>query len=146
MKKLFLFSLALLFWLGACGKDEAAKPEDQPALTSVSEITGVMDRSGLVGRKVEISGVKVRDVVGDYVFWAGEAGAELPVSLESELRGTGAESNIRIRRGMTLTLSGTVRQVSSLTDDDPFWGLVDSEEKAQIQASGVYIAADVVRE
>lgn len=138
-----LFLIAALL-VGGCGKDKEVAPESMPAITSIDEISGASDKSSLVGRKVEYTSAIVRDVVGDYVFWVGDQNGALPVTLEAELRGLAKDGNIRIQRGDRLKISGTVRLVSELPADDPFWRLIDAEEKREIEASGVYVAGDSV--
>lgn len=138
---LIIFSLALT----GCGENESSLPGiGEDSVTDITRVSQAPDRLKYVGRDVNFSNVMVQDVVGDYIFWAGERYQALPVVLEREARGETEESEIRIRSGQRLTIEGNVRLVSALSEDSPVWNLIDDQERSEIQSAVVYISAFAV--
>lgn len=139
-----LVGLAMAMVLGACGKDDLSLTKE-PALKRVADVTQG-NKTKLVGRKVDFDGLTATRVVGDYVFWAREGGAELPFMLESELNGTGAESSVQIRRGHRYRIVGTLRDVANVPNDSRIWRLMKPAQIDEVRKVGVYVDADKVTE
>ena len=140
----FIFTIAALTMLSGCGKDgdKTAPVTTEPALTQLSDIVGAPDRRGLVGRQVDINNAPVQGVVGNYVFWAGEATGQIPVVREDKLKGPITE---HVRTGEKIRMVGTIQLVSNIAANDRIWETVNATEKAQILSATVYIAADSVQ-
>lgn len=148
MKSLAQYTSILAFGLLAvvgCGKDDDAKTqpiEQQPAITDVRTIADTADKRTLIGRKVEIDNAITQEIVGNYVFWAGETRySAVPVVRQDKIKG-GATSPVRV--GAVARISGTIRFVESVSAADPMWDKVSEKEKRDIESAKIYIDAERV--
>ena len=137
-------TLAAITLLSGCGKDgdKASPATSDPALTQITDIVGAPDRRGLVGRQVDIGNAPVQGVVGNYIFWAGEATGQIPVVREDKLKGPVSE---HVRLGEKVRMVGTIQLVSNIASNDRIWEKISETEKAQIISATVYVAADSVQ-
>jgi hypothetical protein len=137
--------LALLMGCGKAGDIPGTGgigTQSDPALTSVSDITGAENRRDLVGRKVVFENVRATSIVGDVTFWVGQNNNTALVVKGSELRHQGDEG--RIRSGHNYRITGTVRLVENVPRTDPTWRLVDDREYEAIAAGLVYVESDTI--
>lgn len=137
--------MMLILALGGCGKDNSTAGTPgavtPTTITDLSTITQAADRRALVGRKVEIPNAQAQQVVGTYVFWAGDTHSAVPVVRLDRMRGPVAE---HVKRGAQVGMSGTVRLLSSVSATDPLWTHVNERERNDMLGAIVYIAADNV--
>jgi hypothetical protein len=134
--------LALLFVVLGCGKEKGAEPQAATeTIADLSAISSASDRRALVGRKVDIADAPVSQVVGNYVFWAGDPHSGVPVAREDKMRSPVIE---HVRRGDRVRILGVVRLLETVPDSDLLWDTVNADEKRDIQAAQVYIAAESV--
>lgn len=141
-RAIYILVPVLMLALAGCGDDEGGEAE-QPVISDLSTLFQESDRQRLVGRQVRLNAT-ASQVVGDYAFWVGSRGAEVPVFLEGEFRGTQPEGEVQVRGGSTYSITGTVRLVDNLASDSDIWKLVDEQERAAIQAAVIYLSADRV--
>lgn len=133
--------MPLLLLLGGCGKDEPTTQSGEDLITDIATISNTADRRTLVGKKVDIASAKVQSVVGNYVFWAGEPHTAVPIAREDKMHGTVPE---HVRSGDSVRIKGTIRLLENLPDTDPLWDSISNDERRDILAARVYVAAESV--
>lgn len=124
----------------SCGSDETREQEG-PVIQDVSVISTSSDRLSLVGRKVELSDAVVHEVVGNYVFWIGASHSGVPVARLDKIRGPVVE---HVQRGGRARISGTIRLLEAVSATDPLWDRINDQEKNDMLAARIYIAAEQV--
>ena len=136
-------SVLALFVTLSCGKDDkSTQVNPEPALiTDMSVISNAPDRTALVGKKVDISSATVQSVVGTYLFWAGDPRTAVPVAREDRMHDSVAE---HVRAGEHCRITGTVRLLETVPSTDVLWDRINDQERRDLLASRVYIAADKV--
>ncbi len=147
-RRLGLSAVSVLFVLLGCGKDNGIGTgngnETQGGNNTISELTVISstaDKRSLVGRKVSIADAPVDEVVGNYVFWAGDTHSGVPIVREDKMRTPVVE---HVRRGDRVRVLGTVRLLESVPVSDLMWDKVNENERRDILAAQVYIAAESV--
>jgi stress response protein YsnF len=99
-------------------------------ITQLSQLTSTTDPSSLAGQQVNLSNVKVQDVLGDRLI-AVSSGGGAPIYVKT------AEPTSGIKQGQTINLNGTVKAVpQSVTD----LGL-DQASAQRIQGQPIYVEA-----
>ena len=118
----------------------------QPALAGAIAIgdddLGRPDRlAALVGKAVQLDGVRVRDVVGDETFWVGpSAGQRLFVVFdESGIR----DEAVKVTAGQTVTIVGELRELPSPEEARLRWGLTPAVGEA-LRGQQVYLYTRLV--
>lgn len=83
-------------------------------VTDVNLFANTADKSTIVGRRVDLTNVKVNRVLSDRVFTVTSGSDEMFVLLDENLDSPGGkERRIRMRRGQLVNLGGTFRNVPS---------------------------------
>lgn len=122
---LALVVVAVAWWLLANGDDDietaavtAPAPAVAPAgpITDLTTITTAADRSVLIGREVQLTGVPVGDVVGDRTFYVGSGDQNVFVVLDQVPTPgqPGVEGRYDVTSGQTINLTGSVQPVSAI--------------------------------
>jgi hypothetical protein len=134
-------SIFVLFGCGSDDKKEAKNPTEMPAITDINELANAPDKRSQVGRKVEVESARVQQVVGNYVFWAGEGQPGIPVVRQDKIRGPVTE---HVSRGGRVRMNGTVRLLESVAATDPLWDKISESEKQAMKNAVVYVDAEKV--
>ncbi len=100
----------------------------------------------LVGRQVELSGVRVQDVVGDKTFWIGPSQSQrLFVFLEEDRTAAKpVEGKVDVNPGQTVAIQGELRRLPSAEEAQRQWGMTPQAFEALKQAQ-VYLHARSVQ-
>lgn len=116
------------------------------AITDVNVFGTTSDKATLVGRGINLSGVRVNRVLSDKVFTVKSGAGELFVMLDDNLDSAGnKEKQIRIKPGQNVVLGGTFRGVPTgeIKEENKEGGL-NSKEYAQMKGQQVYLHATSV--
>src|ERR1051325_9518522 len=80
--------LSLVLLVAGCGKEGTREvTSDRSTIVDIEDIANAADRRSLVGKNVDIRNAKVQQVVGNYVFWAGDPHTSVPIAREDKMRG-----------------------------------------------------------
>ena len=133
--------------LGADGGFEAAEPI---LIQELETITGNVDGSELVGRKVDLHVTVLQD--GNPVtFWIGTPDNRLLVVLHRDVRDGSARQTslppahgiLTVQEGQQAVISGTIQMVPP-AEDRYSWNLT-REQTREVEARRIYLRADSVR-
>ena len=123
----------------------AARVNTGPMITDTSFFAGVNDKMSLVGRDANFSSVRVGRVLSDRVFTVASGAGEMFVMLDESLDSSGGkESQIKIRPGQNLNLSGNFRAVPNAETRDEQNRDLDKSEYAQMKDQKIYLNATSV--
>lgn len=112
-------------------------------ITDVVVVVTAPDREALVGRQVQITGVKVQSVPSDKGFWIGPSDHQRLFVRLDEVRtpGTPVEGRVDIDSGQTVSVTGTLRRLPAQDTIRSNWGL-DTNEAAALMNERVYLHAE----
>ena len=80
-------------------------------ITAIQPLLNAKNPQALVGKKVQLSGVQVQNVVSDTAFTVGQgAGKQVPAVLIREVLGK-SDKAVNINKGQKVMLMGTVRKI-----------------------------------
>lgn len=83
-------------------------------IVDLTAIVGAPAPATLVGRRVELTGATVQEVISDRVFWIGDAKRQLLVALdETPTPDAAVEGMVNVQKGQTVRLEGTVQPLPS---------------------------------
>lgn len=108
-------------------------------ITDLSTIMNTNDRSALIGRQFQLSGVNIQSVVGDRGFWVGpNAGQRLFARVDEQLNRGSREWDVDINPGQQRMLRGDIQ---ALPEQDQIrnWGLVSPADMQAINDRGIYL-------
>lgn len=114
-------------------------------LTDFNAIITAPDKQSLIGRRVQLDGVRVQGVVSDRGFWLGEADKRMFARLDRRLNQGSAEWDVVIRDGQTRTLWGEIRALPSM-EEIREWKLINASDSGALQDRGVYIHVERLKE
>lgn len=110
-------------------------------ITDIATFANTGDLTGLVGREVQLSNVRVQEVVGDRSFWVGPSADQRAFVVLNEVPtpGTPTEGRYDVTAGQTINVNGQVRNVTDPTfAANPIEGL-PSGQQAVIHAQSLDI-------
>ena len=118
--------------------------------TSVSEpiqdvvaIVDASDQPSLAGQKVDLQNANVESVIGDRVFWVGNASERVLVLLDQSLDAGAAEKNVDVDPGKTVDIVGTLMNMPTPEQAQQEWGLTPAET-APIENEVLYVKAEQI--
>lgn len=110
-------------------------------ITDIAIIATPIDPLTLVGRRVQVSNVKVQSVAGDRGFWIGAGpNRRLFVRLDETLDRGKNEWRIDIDKGQVRTLSGEIKEVPSAEEIRKQWDLSTAEAE-DVKNEQIYLHA-----
>lgn len=114
-------------------------------LTDMLVIVTAPDRLPLVGKSVQLTGVKVQSVVADRAFWIGPSVSQrlFVVLDETPTPGTATEGKVNVNAGQTISVRGTLRKLPLTAEAQKQWGLT-AADTAPLQNEVVYLQAEHV--
>ena len=132
---------------GAAGAFEAAEPI---VIQELDTITGSVDGSELVGRKIDLH-VPVLQEGNPVTFWVGSPDNRLLVVLHRDSRdGSARQASqppahgiLPVQRGQQAAISGTIQMVPP-AEDRYSWNLTDAQTR-EVESRRIYLRADSVR-
>ena len=149
--------LALVLWNVFQDRQAAAPPTTGAAAPSVNQAApagpitdlpiGQPDQLlALVGRPVQLSGVRVQDVVGDKTFWIGPSDTQrLFVFLEeNQTPGQKVEGSVDVNQGQTVAIDGELRKLPSAEEAQQQWDISPQTFEA-LKKDQVYLYARSVK-
>ncbi len=111
-------------------------------ITDVNYFGSASDKSTLVGRGINLSGVVVNRVVSDRVFTVKSGAGEMFVMLDDALNAGGKEKQIQIKRGQRINLGGSFRNVPTAEVKDEAQNRdLNAKNYAQMKGQNVYLHA-----
>ena len=126
---------------------QPAPATGQPASAAGGPITdvpiGQPDKLvALVGKPVQLTNVRVQDVVGDQTFWVGPSETQhLFVVLEEDrTRAQKVEGQVDVNEGQRVTIRGEIRKLPSAEEARREWGISPQTFEA-LQKEPVYLHA-----
>lgn len=116
-------------------------------VTDVNIFGNTQDQASLVGRRAELTNVKVNRVLSDKVFTVTSGKGEMFVMLDDNLDTAGGkEQQIKARPGQVVNLGGSFRNVpTGETASERQGGDLNSKEYAQMKGQRVYLHATSVK-
>lgn len=131
----------------AVGTAPATGDASAGVITDLATLTSVTDTMGLVGRRVALTGVPVRQAVSDRGFWMG-SGTEpgqgvFAVRMHQSSSATAPDG--AVDAGTTVNVYGTVHAMpADLTQKNTEWNLKSTDAQLLSQQK-VYVLADSVQ-
>ncbi len=115
-------------------------------ITDMMAILNAPNEPSLVGRQVQLAGVRVQSVPGDVTFWVGPNDSQqLFVVLGKEEQSAGqVEGQVDVNPGQTVTITGVIKQLPGLQEAQQRWGL-SAANSAALQHHQLYVQAEQVR-
>lgn len=115
------------------------------AITDVNYFGSASDKAALVGREINLSGVRVERVLSDRVFTVKSGSGELFVLLDENLdSGGGKEQQIKMRPGQNVALTGDFRRVPNAETKEEQSRDLNKTEYGQMKGQQVYLHAKSV--
>ncbi len=109
-------------------------------ITDVVLIITTPDRPSLIGKRVQLTDVKIQSVVGDRGFWIGSGKQRLFARLDEKLDKGTAEWDVDVNAGQTRTITGVIEKLPSM-DEIQRWGL-SPQEAAALKDQQVYLRVE----
>lgn len=129
---------------GASANNDSSTSAGSP-ITDVNYYGTAGDKASLVGRAINLSGVRVERVLSDRVFTVRSGSGEMFVLLDENLdSGGGKEQQIKMRPGQTVNLGGDFRSVPNAETKDEQSRDLNKGEYAQMKGQQVYLHAKSV--
>jgi hypothetical protein len=125
---------------------------DQQLETLITDLTTLRaadDRRALVGREVRLTGLHVREVIGDSVFYI-SPDQNAPIEPDNRVLIAGldevipasppdVEGRYDITEGQTVTLFGSIRAIQQ--ENPNAWGVTAQEAEEMLQEDQIYVRA-----
>ncbi len=105
-------------------------------ITSLQSIVSETDKRSLIGRRVELDGVQVRNSVGATGFLVGASGAQQLFVVPAEAT--------NVQQGQVATIAGTLEEIPGVSEAQQRFG-VGETAAALLQSQVVYLDADRVQ-
>jgi hypothetical protein len=157
---LALLAVALVWWAIAAFGDEdgeapateaaavgapaatapASAATDERALTDIATVLDADDPSALVGREVDLRGVRVLEMVGDATFWVGRGPDQrIFVILDEQIPSPPpeVEGRVNVNAGQMVDIKGVMRRGGDLPGGD----VLDQRDRDALGDGPVYIWA-----
>ena len=121
----------------------SASTDVQEPIQDVIVIVDDSAQPSLIGKKVDLQNANVESVIGDRVFWVGNASKQLLVVLDKSLDVGAAEKIIDVDPGKTVDIIGTIMSMPTPEQAQQGWGLTPSETSF-IQNEVLYVKAEQI--
>lgn len=115
-------------------------------ITDLGAIVAAADPAALVGRRVELTDVTVRSVVGDKTFWVGPSAAQqaFVFLLEEPSSGSPVEGQVDVNPGQQVSITGVVEKLPPLDQARQMFDL-SSTNSGTLKNEQVYVVAKQVQ-
>ena len=118
-----------------------------PALpvSDAAMLVGELDKPTLIGRRAELTDLKVESLVGDRAFYVLPGGStrRMLVILDRKLNEGAADAELKILPGQTLNIRGLIEKLPDTEEVASRFG-VEGEEADALKGEAIYLHADQV--
>lgn len=115
-------------------------------VTDLDAIVAAADPAALVGRRVELTDVTVRSVVGDKTFWVGPSDGQqaFVFLLEETSSNSAVEGQVDVNPGQQVSITGVVEKLPPLDQARQMFDL-SSTNSGMLKNEQVYVVAKQVQ-